>query len=384
MYRLATVFSRQVYKPVHGSISKKQALLKTVNTGSSLRAYSTYNKSLFTFNTKQLCFATHVDKSFDITDFLSKSVSEALYTSHPSNVHLNSLLELEKKFLQKICINENLKNYFIDNKFSYLAALTNPKCDLDSLVVNYKFILFLYLYDTSVDLEKIDKNSILEKNRSFLKIIKNDIDKNTIDSPEEKVLFELCKEIKKNHLFKIYLLHKINANVKEIYNRNEVINEELYIFNRNKSGAVYPCLTLSLNSIGCYMENKHILHQDVQDIFNISSQIICLINDIYSFEDEYKNGVNENLAIIYMENNKVYKDEALVMVFKKIQNLIYSFNKIRNEIPNYYPFIQIKECCVDWINGNTEWSNLTPRFLKQKEYLSQLGGLDINKLYVEH
>ena len=352
MYGVATTFACQGYKSISSFTIKNSNIFKkkSLNIGTSLQSYSTYNSPFFTFKIKQLSMSDKamfsrnkptykainystkgdfsicedVDLNKTIETYINKIVIESgnisvdlLCPAKPKKNPLESKLNghLITWLINTIKILPN-KDESIEKfkgiKIDLLASTTFPYLTkLDDLLAASKWLSFLFFHDdlfegkinTIENIKKIHKNfsnilinpNMTQNSYSFLKDEKNHVEKiESILSDVVNYLFDkkeydsFCVEVQ-NYFVATEKEYKLKALLSQTSITVETIDTlyKKYDEMRIYSGSVYSLWALGSCLINIEFKLES-LNMNLKELGRLANCGVCLANDIYS-ETKEKN-----------------------------------------------------------------------------------------------
>ncbi|KAK9700973.1 hypothetical protein K7432_011947 [Basidiobolus ranarum] len=159
---------------------------------------------------------------------------------------------------------------------------------------------------------------------------------------------------------------------------------ETYIKNRQDSGSMRLCLE-AIEFIEEISLPKEIYTCELIDTLRDQCiNVVCWVNDIYSFEKEYENGDIHNLVMVLNQVKGISIDESVKVVEHMVNKEMEDFFETKAAVEKMvagYP-AQVKKDVAQyiivleaWCRGNMDWSIESARFKKgvqSKVYLEEI------------
>ncbi|ORX95684.1 terpenoid synthase [Basidiobolus meristosporus CBS 931.73] len=160
---------------------------------------------------------------------------------------------------------------------------------------------------------------------------------------------------------------------------------ETYIKNRQDSGSMRLCLEVIGYVEGVYLPEEILSSPQFNTLKDQCINVVCWVNDIYSFEKEYEKGDIHNLVMVLKQARDITFDESVEQVRQMVNQEMDNFFATKAEFEklvshNYSPevyhalgrYIVTFEA---WCRGNLDWSIESGRFKKviqSEQYLEEI------------
>lgn len=262
----------------------------------------------------------------------------------------------------------------IESKCNLLASYICPTLDLDKLNIINKYIVWLFIYDDTIDIEEINEKDLYEIKKiinELKTITEYELNNSNFNYFAIKIYVDLIKEIKiklGNYYyedFKKNILKYFETCIKEIemtYN-NTYPDPKTYIYLRRNNGGIPSLLNLLEYSNNNKFKDINIEEKKIIEILSIySNDHTSLFNDIISLNKEKNNNYIFNIVKIYKKYENLKEYEAIKKVYYIIENISREYKKLiykinNDDIKNYYENLNY------FIVGHMKWCIESNRYI---------------------
>jgi hypothetical protein len=214
-------------------------------------------------------------------------------------------------------------------RFDRLGAFVQPDDDKEGLITGVLYMGYLFDHDDDREGANYTVEQVNELNRDYLAILEGKREFSSLNTPLERALFlDVHKPLTDETRYPdkgsyVYFIHAnrqyFQANEWEVNNRQLAIvpSKKDYKIYRTHTSAVLACLALALRTAGVGKNMKEVVdsHVQVQCILDKVIDIICMVNDIYSFRKEVKERVVENAIFVSLFDSLTKQNQALRTLF---------------------------------------------------------------------
>ncbi|RWS21526.1 Terpene synthase metal-binding domain protein-like protein [Leptotrombidium deliense] len=157
---------------------------------------------------------------------------------------------------------------------------------------------------------------------------------------------------------------KVNNWERKNHEMNRVPSLMEYIEYRHFTGVFVSIIQLSR---GIFLPDSVIANFTLQKIFSVSGSIVCLVNDIHSFEKEEAEGNMNNVVTVMKHEYKISKQEAIEKATEFVNSEIDKFKLLESILPTFEDEINenvknIMQGCKQAIVGSHDWGCETARY----------------------
>lgn len=261
-----------------------------------------------------------------------------------------------------------------------LTAGAYPNCNLEQLIHNQKWILFLYGNDDVV--ERLDPTRVKALNDRKMSFVKDKTQPTEEDPPLNKAFHDLVilaqRMANKEWLERFFYRfdQHFESTVGEANNREKKIyipDFESYRAERPHTGA--PYIVLLLIELEANIP-KAIFEKHLEEMTRLCNRIICDLNDIKSSPNEFKKKFINNLIFVIKRALNCSLEEAIqlsvtihnqeVNRFEELKDELYVLLKSKEceiELKNYEPVIvKYVEGMRDWLASHFAFCDTSPRY----------------------
>jgi hypothetical protein len=270
---------------------------------------------------------------------------------------------------------------FAAARFAWIAARAHPEATLDDLNLAADWQVWLFMFDDQFDDGAIGKEP--ERMSPILNDLLAMVMQPPLVAPERPVANALydfwkracsCTSRFWQARFTSHLADYFASYSWEALNRqaNTIPSVKTYITNRRNSGSL--ATVFDLIDITQHVElPPHVYGSpEVQTLLRTASNVVCWVNDLFSFPKERARGELNNLVLVVQNAHCCSLPEAVKRVNDMITEEVRLFIETERNLPSYSPEIDegLQRYLVDvraWMRGNLDWSQETPRY-SQVEY----------------
>ncbi|RWS27151.1 Terpene synthase metal-binding domain protein-like protein [Leptotrombidium deliense] len=157
---------------------------------------------------------------------------------------------------------------------------------------------------------------------------------------------------------------KANGWERKNHKVNRVPSLMEFIEYRQFTGVVISLIQLSRD---IFLPESVMTNFTLQKIFSVTGSIVCLVNDIYSFEKEEAEGDMGNLVAVMKHEYSISEQEAIKKATVFINNEIEKFKLLESILPTFEGETnenvkKIVHGCKHWITGNHDWGFESGRY----------------------
>ncbi len=323
---------------------------------------------------------------FDLGQVEGVPLAGTLYCPFSSGINPNyetAREHIKTWVLEKNLLKADSKEYqkFIKADFARLCAFTYRSETADQLKLVSEFVAWLFCHDDFRD----DPNSPLcndpEKIKAMNDVLKLVLKYGITPSVDTQVIKEfpliaaLCKSMLEI-LNQLILISKNNDISDFIESLDQYFQANIWEAENRKSGTVptvldyenwryFTSAVIPTYEIGFILRDISISKEDRKSpgfltAIKKSCNSICFTNDIFSLKKEKKDGVHENIVVVYENQDQLTLPSALVKAIVTQDNEVWQFQQHCLHFKEKYP--NAIELIESWIRGNLDWSLGTVRY----------------------
>ncbi|OAX35882.1 terpenoid synthase [Rhizopogon vinicolor AM-OR11-026] len=134
-----------------------------------------------------------------------------------------------------------------------------------------------------------------------------------------------------------------------------------YIDTRRDTGGVRPTLVLTELGLDMDIPDEVISHPAIQVMITATNDMVCLFNDMISYNVEQARGDDHNIVAIVMHEFDTEVNSAMLWVADLHKEVEKNFSEAMAALPKWGKPIdsQVRKYCDglgSWVRGNDEWS----------------------------
>ncbi|KAL1643930.1 hypothetical protein SLS58_004605 [Diplodia intermedia] len=286
--------------------------------------------------------------------------------------------QAEKWVVSTLDLNEQQAMQCSKSGLAYLGAIWMPDADEEALLVVAIWMHWVFFFDDQFDEGhlKDDPEAAKEEVLAMMAIM---TDGHPVISASENRL---------RHMFQYSWFgfkKRASPDLQERYKKSmkdyfdgllrqvDVISESIAVnveefmdFRRSTIG-VYPCHELIEYAQGIELPSHVFDHKAVIELRRISSDLVCLQNDVLSYRKDLALGVEHNIIHIYRKHG-LSEQEAADAVEEMFNGLYKGWYLALAEMPSWgeqvdREMLRYIDGCRDTALGNVYWSYMTGRYL---------------------
>jgi hypothetical protein len=265
-----------------------------------------------------------------------------------------------------------------------LASLTYPEAPPDKLLVIAAFLSWIFIQDDYYDniLISLDPNRLQRKVDMYVSVVNGEK-----PSPDaNSVIIALAEVIERiENLAAPSWMHRFARSMHDFWT-NGIVGEtrfrtqgivpniDAYMRMRLYSIGVLPVLYLVEFSQGFTLPDHVIKHPSIQQLWQLTAQIIIYTNDVLSYQKERRVSDPNNLIHVLMHHEgvsfPVAVDHAVRMHNKDLQD----FMSLADALPDWGPEVAplVNKYIAGhraWIRGALDWQTKSGRYATGRDYL---------------
>jgi len=276
---------------------------------------------------------------------------------------------------------QKLKSY----NFAQLIGRTYCQASLERGSLIYYIIVWIWIVDDMFDRTSLGKDK--EKAEGFrqfvMKLVRNE---ETSVEGEFLNFIKFTKSIFQKfrdqtspflfHRFAFYYQQYLESMDWEVEHRVNQTFPEVNTYNsmRRYTGAIFPAYVLNEFAIETDVPLVIHEHETIQRLENLTADMICWANDVFSLRNELKQGEVQNLVILlYLNEKGMSLQEALDEAIRAHNEHENEVLRIMEDLPDFGSKTLNKiaadyiDTLVKWVRGNHEWSLVCGRYnVRQK------------------
>jgi Terpene synthase family 2, C-terminal metal binding len=262
------------------------------------------------------------------------------------------------------------------SNFGRFMARTYPTAPRQDLLIASDWNVWLFIRDDQTDEGEMSRNpgELAEMDTRFLAVLEGDLPTGA-DRPLAHALADIRDRIRRKatpdqmRLFVNRVRGYFAAVVWETANRASGASPDLatYVRWREFSGAVYPMLSLIELCEGMTLLPVVREHTTVRRLEQMTSNIICWSNDLFSLEKELRLGDPHNLVLVLRDEHGLTLQAAVERASAMHDAEARAFLALESSLPSFGPAAAaaLRRYVAGlgyWMRGNFDWSQTTGRY----------------------
>jgi Terpene synthase family 2, C-terminal metal binding len=260
-------------------------------------------------------------------------------------------------------------------QYAMLMARAYPHAALSALQLISDWNTWLFLLDDQCDAAALGRSpeQLAQFHTSLLDILRGESPKQ--DSPLICALHDLATRLRAHadaaclERFTQQIAEYFTANIWEATNRaqRQIPDVETYLMMRPYTGAVYSYLVLIEFAGQLDLPPMVHAHPTVQQLAQMTNNIICWSNDLMSLERELRHGDVHNLVLILHHAQRRSLPEAIRRVAAMHDAEVQRFRALAADLPSFTAAVdadlqQYVTGMQFWMRANMDWSAATARY----------------------
>jgi hypothetical protein len=268
--------------------------------------------------------------------------------------------------------------------FSRLTASAYPKANAHDLKIATNWLIWLFLFDDQLDEcylghQKSEAAQIIDK-----LFLYTDLDPRShkhAESAIEIAFVALWKEYTadlretQQRRFMQNIRNYLSSLRWEVESRVERTVPSLVTFVdlRRNTGAVRLAIDLIEYSLHFEIPEVVANSTEMEMLKNCTNDVICMSNDLFSFEKEKARGDVNNILIVWQKNNECSIQTSVEAIYKLIIERQNQFISTRQKLESLVALLRLDDACrvgiqhyvagmEHWMKANLEFSLTTPRY----------------------
>lgn len=321
---------------------------------------------------------------------MERIILPAIYCPFPSRIspYVEPVQEHSLAWVQRwhLIQKESALRRFASARFAWLAARAHADAELEDLALICDWHVWLFLFDDQFDDGALGRQP--ERMQTILEELLTIVKHSPISPPEKPIAQALndfwSRAITRTSLawqerFAQHIAAYFAAYDWEARNRVQgaIPAIDAYIEHRRNSGSLPTAFDLidiaQRVTLPSEMYNSH----ELQTLRRTASNVVCWVNDLFSFQKEMARGEVNNLVLVVQHANQSSLQEAAECVNTMITKEVQLFLDTEQRLPTFSPALDqdrqkyVRDLC-GWMRGNLDWSRETPRYAQVEQTASYL------------
>jgi hypothetical protein len=311
-----------------------------------------------------------------------------IYCPFPSNlnVHVEAVHRHSMEHVQRLRLiqQEQALSRFSVARFAWAAARSYPDTDYVELAWVNDWLVWLFMFDDQFDDGTLgaDPEAMKFIMRGLFNLLSDQlvpVEHLEQHSPIAAALLDFWQRAPGatpawRARFQQHLADYFASYLWEANNRasGRIPGVDAYIANRQRSGGLPTCFDLIELSEHVVLSPDVAANPTYQTLSLIANNVVCWVNDLFSFRKERARGEVNNLVLVVQHARGRTLQEAVVVVNNMITREVQHFLAVEQQLCLYQPetYEALKKYLRvfrGWMRGNLDWSLETLRYTEVEE-----------------
>jgi Terpene synthase family 2, C-terminal metal binding len=308
-----------------------------------------------------------------------------IYCPFPSslNVHVEAVHAHSMERVQRLRLiqQEQAFRRFSFARFAWAAARSYPDTEFVELAWVNDWLVWLFMFDDQFDDGALgaDPEAMKLIMSELLNLLSAQPDPRGSCSPIAAALLDFWQRAPGatpvwRARFQRHLADYFASYLWEAANRvsGRIPEVDAYIANRQHSGGLPTCFDLIELSEHVVLPPSYATSQTYQALSLIANNVVCWVNDLFSFRKERARGEVNNLVLVVQHDRGCTLQEAAAVVNEMVTREVQYFLAIEQQLSLHRPetYEALKKYLRvfrGWMRGNLDWSLETPRYADVEE-----------------
>lgn len=302
------------------------------------------------------------------------------------NIHHDHSWACSREWLRQVGLlqGERAAQRLERSGFSQLTALAYPYANAHQLKVAINWLIWLFLFDDQLDEcylghQKHAAAEVIDRLIAHARLALHP--RTRTQSPVEKAFVALWIEYAadlspaQQRRFMQNIRNYLSSLRWEVESRADGTVPSLITFVelRRNTGAVRLAIDLIEYSLHAEIPDVVANSTEMEMLKNCTNDVICMSNDLFSFEKEQARGDVNNLLVVWQKNHDCSLDVAVAAIYALILERQNQFIETRQKLVSLVASLALDDACrlriehyvtgmEHWMKANLEYSLSTPRY----------------------